>query len=148
MRTCFTLLLLSLFTNIFLPAQTPDYVFPQDYYDDFISADFDPTSGNGFALGQCGVFLRTEDFGGSWTQVAGERFTTGGDNLLVSCVPGTQCQTAIVVAGSGATRTTDFGATWSAFTPHFASQMLHLPNGSMMGLTNNETGAITSSDGG
>lgn len=146
MRTCFTLLLFSLFTTLF--AQTPDYVFPKDYYDDFVSADFDAATGNGFALGQCGILLRTADFGGSWSQVAGDRFANGGTNLVVSCVPGTQCQTAIVVAGSGLSRTTDFGANWSGFTSNFATQILHLSDGTILGFQKNSSEAITSSNQG
>jgi photosystem II stability/assembly factor-like uncharacterized protein len=141
MRACFTLLLFSLF------AQTLDYAFPQDYYDDFISADFDLVSGNGFALDEWGVFLRAEDFGGSWTPVAGNRFANG-DNLVVSCVPGTQCQTAIVVTGNGLSRTTDFGATWSVASPLFATQFLHLSNGNILGLRKDNNSAITSTNGG
>jgi photosystem II stability/assembly factor-like uncharacterized protein len=105
-----TLFLFCCFTVSYLWAQgIVEPVLPFDYSTNFKDIFVDP-SGNGWAVGTCGVLARTQNNGQNWDILDAPE---GKDYTAVACKPGTNCQTVFLGTNGLVLRSTNGGQSWT-----------------------------------
>lgn len=85
---------------------------PFDFATNFRDVHVDD-SGNGWAVGTCGVLASTQNKGQDWTIGTAPE---GLDFDAVTCQPGTDCQTVFLGRDGQVFRSTDGGQSWTAFS--------------------------------
>lgn len=91
-HTTFYIFLILLFASLALSAQTENMVYPQNYDTKFQDVYVD-ANGHGFAVGTCGVVIRTTNDGMTWELVAIS--ASSFDYSAVTC-PNDDCDDAII----------------------------------------------------
>lgn len=126
-------------------AQQVEQVFGPDFYDNIVDADLSP-GGNGWAVGNCGLYLKTTDGGANWTDVS-DRFTTSAS--YVACLPGTNCETVFMTRSRGIMASFDGGDTWEDVAPDlYAGRFDFSVDGVIFGWGPQRREVVKSTDGG
>lgn len=126
-------------------AQQVEQVFGPDHYESINDADIAP-EGNGWAVGSCGLYLKTTDGGASWADVS-DRFTEQAD--FVTCLPGTNCQTIFIPSRSNILASFDGGDSWEEVaTDAGAGKFDFSVDGVIFGWYPGRSNLVKSTDGG
>ncbi|MFK8163182.1 MAG: YCF48-related protein [Lewinella sp.] len=96
-------------------AQRIEQLIGPAFYEDFRDADI-ASQGNGWAVGVCGLYLKTDDSGATWEDVSNQ-FTTQAN--YVNCLPGTNCETVFMSRSVGILASFDGGQSWEDVAPGF-----------------------------
>lgn len=83
-------------------------VFGPDYYAEITDADL-TEGGNGWAVGNCGLYLKTTNGGETWDDIS-DRFDE--ESTYISCLPGTNCQTIFRTVSNDLIASFNGGQTW------------------------------------
>jgi len=139
------LFLLLLFISFAVSAQTENVVYPRSY-DAKLSDVYISDSDEGFAVGSCGVILRTTDAGLNWDLVSDAG--GGWDYTTVAC-PDDDCGRAVIIGDNIILRRQPDG-TFTSETDELFTDILvlhHLTGGVLVG-DRTFNGYIRSGDGG
>lgn len=118
---------------------------PFDFASNFRDVHVDP-SGNGWAVGTCGILAETQNNGQDWAiQSAPE----GRDYDAVVCQPGTNCQTVYLLTDGLMARSTDGGESWTDISmPSSGPRELHFLQNDVVVLSHSNESLVRSVDGG
>ena len=145
MRLFYSLLILVM-TSGALSAQLPvEVLAPFDFASNFNDVHVDD-SGNGWAVGTCGVLAYTENKGQDWDirSVPGDLNYTA-----VACKPGTNCQTVFLGADATVVRSNDGGETWTTTAVDcFDPREFHFLNDSVVVISHSGGSIFRSTDSG